>query len=86
LAVAAGAEPPDYIPDPHGVIAWARRTTTSSVGNFEAGWALETTCSAAVDAGFTLEQIRRIVAQDLLARLIEAGEDEQCNVEQGAGC
>jgi hypothetical protein len=66
-------EPPDYNPDPHGVIAWALRTATSSVGNFEAGWALETTCSAAVDAGFTLDQIRRIVEQELLARKTESG-------------
>jgi hypothetical protein len=61
-------DPPDHNPDPHGVIAWALRTATSSVGNFEAGWALESTCSAAVDAGFTFEQIRRIVEQELLAR------------------
>jgi hypothetical protein len=61
-------EPPDYNPDPHGVIAWALRTATSSVSNFEAGWALETTCGAVVDAGFTMERIRMIVEQELLAR------------------
>jgi hypothetical protein len=61
-------EPPDHNPDPYGVIAWALRTATSSVGNFEAGWALETTCNAAIDAGFSPEQIRKIVKQELLAR------------------
>jgi hypothetical protein len=66
-------EPPDHNPDPHGVIAWALRTATSSVGNFEAGWALETTCSAAVSAGFSPEQIRRIVEQELLSRKPQVG-------------
>jgi hypothetical protein len=61
-------EPPDYNPDPHGVIAWALRTATSSVGNFEAGWALETACGAAIDAGLSPEQIRRIVVQELMSR------------------
>ncbi len=61
-------ESPDYNPDPHGVIAWALRTATSSVGNFEAGWALETACSASVCAGFNPEQIRKIVEQALLSR------------------
>lgn len=61
-------ESPGYNPDPHGVIAWALRTATSSVGNFEGGWALEAACSAAVDAGFSPEQIRRIVQQELLSR------------------
>ena len=61
-------EPPDHNPDPHGVIAWALRTAPSSVGNFEAGWALETACSAAVSAGFNPEQIRKIVEQELLSR------------------
>src|SRR3712207_1975500 len=35
----AEGEPPDL--DPHGVVWWVLRTATSSVGNYEAGWALE---------------------------------------------
>lgn len=66
-------EPPDYNPDPHGVVAWALRTATSSVGNFEAGWALTTTCSAAVSAGFSPEQVRKIVVQELLSRKSQSG-------------
>jgi hypothetical protein len=54
--------------DPQGVLWWALRTATSSVGNFEGGWALEAVCSAAIDAGFSPEQVRGIVERELLAR------------------
>ncbi|WP_020470403.1 hypothetical protein [Zavarzinella formosa] len=52
-------EPPEF--DPHGVLGWALRTATSSVGNHEAGWALTTACRAATEAGFTPEQLRAFV-------------------------
>jgi hypothetical protein len=54
--------------DPHGVVSWALRAATSSVGNLEAGWALETVCSSAVSAGFSPEQLRVIVERNLLSR------------------
>jgi hypothetical protein len=59
--------------DPHGVIWRALRTATSSVGAFEAGWALATVCSAAIDAGFDPEQLRGIVKQELLSRQQRSG-------------
>lgn len=58
---------------PHGVIWWALRTATSSVGNYEAGWALETACSAAVMAGFSPERLRVIVEGELLSRRRQEG-------------
>ena len=61
-------EGPGYNPDPYGVVAWALRAATSSVGNFEAGWALETACGAAASAGFSLDQMRQIVEQELSSR------------------
>jgi hypothetical protein len=61
-------EPPPL--DPHGVVWWALRTATSSVGNFEAGWALASTCRAAEDAGFSPEQLRRLAEQELLSRCV----------------
>lgn len=75
-------EPPDYNPDPYGVTAWALRTATSSVGSFEAGWALETACTAAVSAGFSPEQLRNIVEQELLSRKSQPGGQEELNAEQ----
>jgi hypothetical protein len=54
--------------DPHGVVWWALRTATSSVGNFEAGWAFGGACAAAVEAGFTPEQLRSLVEQELSSR------------------
>jgi hypothetical protein len=63
-----GEEPwPDF--GPHGVVWWALRTATSSVGNFEAGWALKSTCGAAECAGFGPEQLRGVVEQELVSRL-----------------
>jgi hypothetical protein len=59
---------PDAL-DPHGLVWWSLRTATSSVGNFEAGWALAAACGAAEGAGFTPEQMRRVAEQELLSRL-----------------
>jgi hypothetical protein len=54
--------------DPHGVVWWALRTATSSAGNVEAGWALGGACAAAVEAGFTPEQLRSVVGLELSCR------------------
>lgn len=54
--------------DPHGVVWWALRTATSSVGNFEAGWALGGACAAAVEAGLTPEQLRSVAERELSSR------------------
>ncbi len=54
--------------DPHGVAWWALRTATSSVGNFEAGWALNSLCDAATSAGFSGEVLREIAKRELLSR------------------
>jgi hypothetical protein len=62
-----GEEPPDL--DPHGVVSWALRTATSSVGNNEAGWALETLCGTAISAGFGPDKLREMVEKELLWRL-----------------
>jgi hypothetical protein len=56
--------------DPHGVVWWALRTATSAIGNFEAGWALESACGAAEGAGFSPEQLRGVVEQELASRVI----------------
>jgi hypothetical protein len=61
-------EPPAL--DPHGVVWWALRTATSSVGNGEAGWALSSTCGAAEAAGLGPEQLRGLAEQELAARCI----------------
>jgi hypothetical protein len=53
---------------PYGVVWWALRTATSSVGNFEAGWALASTCGAVENTGFTPEQLRQIVNRELHSR------------------
>ncbi len=51
-------------------IAWrALRTATSSVGNYEAGWALQSTCMAAREVGFSSARLRKIVTQELATRL-----------------
>lgn len=55
--------------DPFGVIWWSLRVAMSSVGNFEAGWALETVCSAARKAGFDDNSLRHIARLALLSRL-----------------
>lgn len=54
--------------DPHGVVWWALRTATSSVGNYEAGWALSGACTAATEAGLTPERLRSVVEQELMSR------------------
>jgi hypothetical protein len=63
-------EPPAL--DAHGVVWWALRIATSSVGYGESGWALGSACSAAERAGFTPEQLRRLAEQELLSRLGQA--------------
>lgn len=55
--------------DPHGAVWWALRTATSSVGNYEAGWALNGVCRAAMAAGFRDETLREIVKDELISRL-----------------
>ena len=59
-------EPPDL--SPHGVVRWALRTATSSVGNYEAGWALSGTCEAAELSGFSSEDLCKIAERAVLAR------------------
>jgi hypothetical protein len=54
--------------DPPGVVWWALRTATSSVGHFEAGGALGGACDAAVEAGFTPDQLRSVVERELSSR------------------
>ena len=54
--------------DPHGVVWWALRTATSSVGNGEAGWALASTCVAAEAAGFSSEQLHGLAEEELASR------------------
>jgi hypothetical protein len=61
-----GGQPVD--PMPPRVAWWALRTATSSVGNSEAGWALEATCDAAASAGFTPQELLAIVKQELFSR------------------
>jgi hypothetical protein len=65
--VFAEAEQPNL--DPYGVVWWAIRTATSSVGNYEAGWALKAVCDAATGAGFSPEQLRAVVEQELQCRV-----------------
>jgi hypothetical protein len=60
---------PSPDPDPNGVVSWALRTATSSVGNYEAGWALATVCHAAMSAGFDVEALREIANRELMSRL-----------------
>jgi hypothetical protein len=62
----AEGEPPNF--DPYGVVWWALRTATSSVGFSEAGWALKTACGAAEDAGLSPDQLRQIAARELMSR------------------
>jgi hypothetical protein len=52
----------------HTTSRWALRTATSSPGNYEAGWALAATCSAALEAGVGLEDLRAIAARAVLSR------------------
>jgi hypothetical protein len=66
-----GEETPEL--DPHGVVWWALRTATGSVGNFEAGWALGSLCSAASEAGLTAEQMRATAERVLSSRARPVG-------------
>ena len=54
--------------DAHDVVSWALRVATSSVGNFEAGWALSSTCDHAMKAGLTPEQLRSVAERELASR------------------
>jgi hypothetical protein len=54
--------------DPEGVVWWALRTATSSVGNSEAGWALGSLFSAALRSGLTPERLRAAVVRELASR------------------
>jgi hypothetical protein len=54
--------------DAHGVVLWALRTATSSVGNSEAGWALMSLCAGAMSSGFSVESLRGIAARELQSR------------------
>ena len=54
--------------DPYGVVWWALRTATSTVGFGEAGWALATTCSAATAAGFSPQQLHAIAERAIMSR------------------
>jgi hypothetical protein len=53
-----------------GVVSGALRTATSSVGNYEAGWALSGTCESAARSGLNNEQLRTIAAHAVLSRRI----------------
>ncbi len=64
-----GGDPDQIDPDPHGVVWWALRTATSSVGNYEAGWALEAVRDSATSAGFSGEALHEIAKRELLSRL-----------------
>lgn len=66
-----GPEEPAEI-GPHGVGWWALRTAISSVGNYEAGWALSAVCSAAEAAGVTPEAARVSAERAVLARRQDA--------------
>jgi hypothetical protein len=43
--------------DSVGAVWWALRTATSSVGNYEAGWALSSAFDAACAAGLATDEI-----------------------------
>jgi hypothetical protein len=58
--------------DPNGVVWWTLRVATSSVGNYEAGWALKSLCSAAGKACFSDNTLRAIAKRELLSRLHRA--------------
>lgn len=64
--------PPDRSPDfdPYGLVWWALRTATSTVGFSEAGWALGSTCGGAIAAGLTPDQLRVIAGRAVRARQI----------------
>lgn len=47
---------------------WALRTAMSTVGYYEAGWALEATCQEAEVAGIGLDRLREVAASGVLSR------------------
>ena len=57
-----------------GLVWGVLRTATSTAEGYgEAGWALESTCSAAVRAGFSPEDLRVIAEQAVWARAARSG-------------
>jgi hypothetical protein len=63
--------PPEQSPDldPYGLVWWVLRTATSTAEGYgEAGWALETTCSGALRAGLSPDQVRAIAERAVMAR------------------
>lgn len=54
--------------DQSGIVWWSLRVATSSVDNFEAGWALGSACQHAVGAGQNPSDLRRIAQSAVLAR------------------
>ena len=68
--------PPEQSPDfdPYGLVWWTLRTATSTAEGYgEAGWALATTCGAAIRAGFDPDQLRAIAERAVLARRRQVG-------------
>jgi len=57
-------------PNQYCVIWWTLRTATSSVGNYEAGWALSAVSKAAEKSGLGTNKQQKIVEQALFARMI----------------
>jgi len=58
----------DRTSDVDDVVWWALRSATASVGDFEAGWALEMTCEAALRRGVTAGRVKAIVRRALAGR------------------
>jgi len=54
--------------DRHGVAWWAMRTAASSVGYYEAGWALKAACGTATSAGLTQDAVREPARAGVMAR------------------
>ena len=55
--------------DEHGVVGSALRTATSSVGNYEAGWALAGACERAQQAGLAPERISELASRAITRRI-----------------
>jgi hypothetical protein len=72
--------------DPYGVVWWTLRVSMSSVGNFEAGWALGTVCSAAQKSGFDDETLRLIAKRALQSRLRTALGDNEAEPKAAPEC
>ena len=54
--------------DQFGVTGWSLRVATSSVGNYEAGWALSGTCEAALKAGYIPVDLCRFAELEIRSR------------------